>query len=68
MMIGLLPHASASASRRMLVAVDEHMMRGDDDADDGDGDAEGEGWEGAGMEGSTREMPVKVLRLGALDV
>jgi hypothetical protein len=35
----------------MLVAVDEHMMRGDDDADDADGDAEREGWEGAGMEG-----------------
>ncbi len=51
MMIGLLPHANASASLRMLVAVDAHVMRGDDDADDGDGDAKGEGWEGAGMEG-----------------
>ncbi len=34
MMIGRLPHASARARRRKLVAVDAQMMSGDD-ADEG---------------------------------
>jgi hypothetical protein len=34
MIIGLSPHASARARRRMLVEVDAQMMRGDDDGGD----------------------------------
>jgi len=63
MMIGLSPHARASASRRMLAAVEGQGMRCEVSAE-GEGVGEGEGeWSMSG-----KEMPVTLARSGVVEV
>ncbi len=63
MMMGLSPHARASAKRRMLVAVEGHDMRCEDGAE-GEGEGEGEG----GWSMSGKEMPVILARSGSMEL
>jgi hypothetical protein len=63
-MIGRLPHASARARRRKLVAVDAQMMSGDDD-DEAEGDDADVGVKEGWRRG--KDTPVMLDKLGVLD-